>query len=166
MWETWVPSLVWEDVLPWWLSCKESTSKVGDTSLIPEPGRYAGKEMATHSSVLAWKIPWTEELGGAAVHGAARVRYDFVTDPSTSYLVFTECSTVAPRCHQGLVPGPTVDTKICECSSPKVSICICGFGQLAIFNLIVFCPPLMTSSETALPSAQHSWLLQDIHSRL
>jgi len=29
------------------------------------------KEMATHSSVLAWKIPRTEELKGATVHGAA-----------------------------------------------------------------------------------------------
>ena len=28
--------------------------------------------MATHSSTLAWKIPWTEEPGGAAVHGVAR----------------------------------------------------------------------------------------------
>ena len=26
-------------------------------------------EMATHSSVLAWKIPWTEEPGGLTVHG-------------------------------------------------------------------------------------------------
>ena len=38
MWETWVQSLGWEDPLE--------------------------KEMATHSSVLAWRIPWTEELGG------------------------------------------------------------------------------------------------------
>ena len=27
------------------------------------------KEMATHSSILAWKIPWTEEPGWATVHG-------------------------------------------------------------------------------------------------
>ena len=27
------------------------------------------KEMATHSSILAWRIPWTEELGGLQVHG-------------------------------------------------------------------------------------------------
>ena len=27
--------------------------------------------MATHSSILAWKIPWTEESGGATVHGVA-----------------------------------------------------------------------------------------------
>ena len=38
MWETWVPSLSWEDPLE--------------------------KEMATHSSILAWRIPWMEELGG------------------------------------------------------------------------------------------------------
>ena len=38
MWETWVRSLGWEDPLE--------------------------KEMATYSSILAWKIPWTEELGG------------------------------------------------------------------------------------------------------
>ena len=30
------------------------------------------KEMATHSSTLAWKIPWTEESGGSAVHGVAK----------------------------------------------------------------------------------------------
>ena len=38
MWETWVQSLGWEDPLE--------------------------KEMATHSSILAWRIPWTEELSG------------------------------------------------------------------------------------------------------
>ena len=38
MWETWVRSLGQEDPL--------------------------GKEMATNSSILAWKIPWTEEPGG------------------------------------------------------------------------------------------------------
>ena len=27
------------------------------------------EEMATYSSILAWKIPWTEEPGGATVHG-------------------------------------------------------------------------------------------------
>ena len=37
MWETWVPSLGWEDLLE--------------------------KGMATHSSVPAWRIPWTEEPG-------------------------------------------------------------------------------------------------------
>ena len=32
--------------------------------------------MATHSSILAWRIPWTEEPGGLQSMGLQRVRYD------------------------------------------------------------------------------------------
>ena len=34
------------------------------------------KEMANHSSILAWKIPWTEEPGGLQSMGLPRVRHD------------------------------------------------------------------------------------------
>ena len=34
------------------------------------------KEMATHSSILAWKIPWTEEPGRLQSNGLQRVRHD------------------------------------------------------------------------------------------
>ena len=34
------------------------------------------KEMAAHSSTLAWKIPWTEEHGGLQSMGSQRVGYD------------------------------------------------------------------------------------------
>ena len=34
------------------------------------------KEMATHSSILAWEIPWTEESGGLQSMGSQRVRRD------------------------------------------------------------------------------------------
>ena len=37
------------------------------------------KEMATHSSILAWKIPWTEELGWLLSRGLQRVAHDGVT---------------------------------------------------------------------------------------
>ena len=50
MQETWVQSLGWEDLLE--------------------------KEMATHSSILAWKIPWTEEPGRLQSMGSQRVRHD------------------------------------------------------------------------------------------
>ena len=46
MWDTWVQSLGWEDSLE--------------------------KEMATYSSILAWKIPWTEEPVGYTLHGVAK----------------------------------------------------------------------------------------------
>ena len=50
MWETRVRSLGWEDPLE--------------------------KEMATHSSALAWKIPWTEEPGGLQSMWLQSVRHD------------------------------------------------------------------------------------------
>ena len=34
------------------------------------------KEMATHSSILAWRIPWTEDPGGLQSMGSQRVRHD------------------------------------------------------------------------------------------
>ena len=43
---------------------KESACNAGDLGLIPGLGRSPGEENATHSSILAWRIPWTEELGG------------------------------------------------------------------------------------------------------
>ena len=53
MWETWVRSLGWEDPLE--------------------------KEMATHSSTLARRIPWTEEPGGLQSMGSQRVGHDRAT---------------------------------------------------------------------------------------
>ena len=50
MWETQVQFLGWEDVLE--------------------------KELATHSSSLAWRIPWTEESGWQQFIGSQRVRHD------------------------------------------------------------------------------------------
>ena len=42
------------------------------------------KEMATHSSVLAWRIPWTEEPGRLQSMGSQRVRHNFTTKPPTT----------------------------------------------------------------------------------
>ena len=61
MWETWVRSLSWEDPLE--------------------------KEMATHCSILAWKIPWTEEPGRLQSKGSQRVGHDLVTSLSLSFYV-------------------------------------------------------------------------------
>ena len=54
MQEIWVQSLGWEDPLE--------------------------KEMATHSSILAWEIPWTEGSGGLQSMGSQRVGHDLVTN--------------------------------------------------------------------------------------
>ena len=38
------------------------------------------KEMTTHSSILAWEIPWTEEPGGLQSMGSQRVRHNLATE--------------------------------------------------------------------------------------
>ena len=43
------------------------------------------KEMATHSSILAWRIPWMEESGGLQSRGSQRVRHDWSTSLTLSH---------------------------------------------------------------------------------
>ena len=50
MWETWIPS--------------------------PDREDLREEDMATHSSILAWRIPWTEEPGGLQSMGSQRVEHD------------------------------------------------------------------------------------------
>ena len=67
MWETWIWSLDWEDPLE--------------------------KEMATHSSILAQRIPWTEEPGGLQSMGSQRVRHDWVTSLTLCAKSLQSCLT-------------------------------------------------------------------------
>ena len=65
--------------LPQGLSSKEfacSAGTSGDTGSCPGSGYHLEEEMATHSSPLAWRVPWTEELGGLQAMGSQRVRHD------------------------------------------------------------------------------------------
>ena len=48
----------------------------GDTGLILGSGRFPVRGMATHSSILAWRIPWLEEPSGLQSIGLQRVRHD------------------------------------------------------------------------------------------
>ena len=43
---------------------KESVCSAGDSGSIPGSERYPGEGNGNPSSILAWKIPWTEEPGG------------------------------------------------------------------------------------------------------
>ena len=49
--------------LSWWLRGKESVCQCRDVDLIPGLEDTLEKEMVTHSSILAWGMPWTEEPG-------------------------------------------------------------------------------------------------------
>ena len=48
----------------------------GDLGSFPGSGDPLEEEMATYSSTLAWRIPWTEEPGGLQSTGPQRVRHD------------------------------------------------------------------------------------------
>ena len=65
MWETWVQSMVWEDLLE--------------------------KAMATHSSIPAWKIPWTREPGRLQSTESQRLGHDWPTSLSPSLQFSTGC---------------------------------------------------------------------------
>ena len=58
------------------LDGKASAYSAGELGSIPGSGRSLEKEMATHSSTLAWKIPWTEECGRLQSMGSQRVGHD------------------------------------------------------------------------------------------
>ena len=56
--------------LPWWLIGNEYACSEGDQGSIPGSGRSPEKKMATHSSILDWEIPRTEEPGGLQSMGS------------------------------------------------------------------------------------------------
>ena len=59
---------------------KESAWNSGNMSSVAGSGRSPEKEMAPHSSILAWRIPWTEEPGRLQSVGSQSVGHDRVTD--------------------------------------------------------------------------------------
>ena len=54
------------------------------------------KEMANHSSILAWEIPWTEEPGGLQSMGSQRVEYKLVTKQQQIQSVIEEVFPFIP----------------------------------------------------------------------
>ena len=60
----------------------------GDMSSITGLRRSLVKKRATHSSILAWKIQWTEEPGGLQSMGSKRARHeDSMNFPGKAYLI-------------------------------------------------------------------------------
>ena len=55
---------------------KNLPANEGDTGSVPGPDDPLEKEMATHSSILAWKIPRTEEAVGLQSMASERVGHD------------------------------------------------------------------------------------------
>ena len=73
------------------------------------------KEMATHSNILAWRIPWREEPGWATVHGILRVGHDSVL---SFFLFFLNHLNMNSRMGRFL--------SLFHCSNFCVSACVRG----------------------------------------
>ena len=71
MQEIWVPPLGWEGPLE--------------------------KEMATHCSMLAWRIPWTEEPHGLQFTGLQRVRHNLATKQQQQLMILASLSRLCER---------------------------------------------------------------------
>ena len=63
---------------------KNLPASAGDTGSIPGQEDPLEKEMATHSSTLSWRSPWTEEPGGQQSMGSQRVKHDWATETAAA----------------------------------------------------------------------------------
>ena len=115
MWETWVRSLGWEDPLE--------------------------KEMATHSSTFAWKIPWMEKPGKLQFTGLQRVGHDWVT--SLSLLCRTASDSVRIVC-------------VCVC------VCVCAHARARSVSQScpTLCNPWTAACQDPLPICFQARILE------
>ena len=98
-------------------------SSVGDVGLIPGSGRSPG--MATHSSILAWEIPWAEEPSGLhTVHGVAKNQTQLSNERNACGInlvppLETEHKPSVVKAWGVLTPGPPGNsTKLCPSIRP------------------------------------------------
>ena len=80
-------------------SGKEPTANAGDVrdmGLIPGLGRSPEEGMATHSNILAWRIPWTEEPGRLHSIASQRVRHNW-SDWAPTHPYFSQHTSVLRR---------------------------------------------------------------------
>ena len=127
--KTWIPSLGWEDPL--------------------EEG------MATHSSILAWRILWTEEPGGLQSMGSQRLRHDWVTN--TVYRVNLRLSSYLShksifilkniyKCNANIIPNKINTTSLLLSNTwPLFKFKGCGCMCLHTQSCLTLCSPMYWS---------------------
>ena len=94
------------------MGCSISSSVLGLWSYLEDP---LEKGMVTQSSILAWRIPWTEEPGGLQSMGSHRV--DMTEHTHTHTHTHTHCCF----CHSGAESCPTLRGPT-DCSKPGFSV--------------------------------------------
>ena len=139
-----------------------------------------GKGMATHSSILAWRIPWTEEPGRLQSVGSQRVGHDWATNTTLLLLVvvqslscvqlFVTPWTAARQASLSTSPSPGACSNSCPLSqwcyptisSPVVpfSSCLKSFpasGSLLMCRLFASGSQSIGASTSVLPMNIQDW---------
>ena len=133
--------------LPWWLEGKESACNAGELGSIPGLGRSPGEGKATHSSILAWRIPQSEEPGRLQFRGSQRVGYNWATSTHSQYvlgrkvlsfsqglLLFGCWKAVAVRLFNA-DPKLLKDYILCKCGHWSLFLSLCSASVLTEMSL-------------------------------
>ena len=130
--------------LPMWLSSKKSPYNAGDLGSIPSWEDPLEKGMATHSSIVAWRIPWTEKPGGLQSTGSHRGGHDWSDLAYTQISIFQDLKFQVLLQHLWTSQGPKDSTMMCshqrcptpgrEDSAPTSSL---SAGQVALLLVLI-----------------------------
>ena len=94
------------------------------------------KEMATHSSILTWRIPWTESPGGLQSMGSQRVGHDWVTKQACVYMrnmcILRLFGVLIYKCQLSQIGWGCFSTCLCLC------FFVCIFLRKIWFHLVLF----------------------------
>ena len=123
------------------------------------------KEMATHSRILAWRIPWTKEPGGLQSIGPQRVRHDWATNTFT----ITSHSLKYSVCTMGTCQGTQAGPRGCRSQSPCPSPSRSGSQPWPYWHFgpnnsllwgVVKCSASLISSHKLLVASSQLWQQQ------
>ena len=97
------------------------------------------KEMATHSSILAWEIPWTEEPCGLQSVGSQRVRHDcaYTHTARCMFNFIRNCQTFVKWLYHFSFPQPFDIVSLLNFSHPTGHVVVfhCGFNLQFLMNI-------------------------------
>ena len=116
--------------------------------------KYSLEEgMAAHSSILAWRIPWTEELGGLQSMGSQRVRHNCMSNTFTFFqvLILHHLHRVPPHTH-------TIWTPFLSSQGALISNCLPHTSnQMTLHQLenVPWSPMAMPFFQTLFPLPWH-----------
>ena len=149
---------------------KASAYNAGDQVLSLGREDLLEKEMATHSSILVWKIPWTEDSGRLQSMASQRVRHDWATSLSlsaTAYWRSPEFQLVMPAHYQAWFSSPgfvqslsrvwLFATPWTACSAPGFPVHHISQSLLKLMSIIQWCHPAISSSVVPFSSCLQSF---------